>query len=127
MAESSSELTYEELEITPSGKKPVKIGVAKDKAFCFYYEDNFELLTALGGELVFFSPMEDDALPEGICGLVFGGGYPEEHLKRLTANQSMMSSIKEAGRKRDADLCGVRWVHVSGQHHHEGMAKLLRP
>ena len=43
--------------------------------------------------------MEDDALPEGICGLILGGGYPEEHLKRLTANQSMMSSIKEAAGK----------------------------
>ena len=99
LAESTPELTYEELKITPVCKKPVKIGVAKDKAFCFYYEDNFELLTALGGELVFFSPMEDDALPEGICGLILGGGYPEEHLKRLTANQSMMSSIKEAAGK----------------------------
>ena len=99
LAESTPELTYEELQVTPVCKKPVKIGVAKDKAFCFYYEDNFELLTALGGELVFFSPMEDDALPEGICGLILGGGYPEEHLKRLTANQSMMSSIKEAAGK----------------------------
>lgn len=96
LAAAAPELSYEEIKIKPVSREPVKIGVARDKAFCFYYEDNFQLLRELGAELIEFSPMYDEALPMGISGLILGGGYPEEHLDVLTANRPMMSAIKKA-------------------------------
>ncbi len=59
----------------------VRIGVAWDEAFCFYYQDNLDLLRRMGGDLVFFSPMADP-LPD-VDALYFGGGYPELHAERL--------------------------------------------
>lgn len=72
-----------------------RIAVAMDKAFCFYYRDNLDILRELGAKLVFFSPMEDEALPD--CdGLYLGGGYPELHLEALAGNEGMRASIKTA-------------------------------
>lgn len=73
--------------------KTVRIGVAQDAAFCFYYADNLELLSAAGGELVVFSPLHDANLPEDLGMLYLGGGYPELHGAALTANASMRSEI----------------------------------
>jgi cobyrinic acid a,c-diamide synthase len=72
----------------------VRIGVAMDKAFCFYYPDNLELLRAAGAELVFFSPVAGTRLPEDIDGLYFGGGYPELFADRLAANQMLRRQVK---------------------------------
>ncbi|MCP4353440.1 MAG: cobyrinate a,c-diamide synthase [Desulfobacterales bacterium] len=71
----------------------VKIGVARDKAFCFYYQDNLDMLTAAGAELVFFSPIKDAKLPENLNGLYFGGGYPELFAEALSENRSMCSEV----------------------------------
>ena len=73
----------------------VRIGVAMDKAFCFYYRENLELLENAGAELVFFSPMEDESLPANIGGLYFGGGYPEVHAAALSEKNALMSAIRE--------------------------------
>ncbi len=74
----------------------VKIAVAMDKAFCFYYQDNLELLEELGAEIVPFSPLENETLPSDIRGLILGGGYPELYLERLSGNKTMLQSIKNA-------------------------------
>ena len=73
----------------------VRLAVARDKAFCFYYRDNLELFEALGAEIVPFSPVNDERLPD--CdGLYMGGGYPELYLDKLGANETMKASIRRA-------------------------------
>lgn len=73
----------------------VKIAIARDKAFCFYYEDNLSLLKKMGAEIIEFSPLEDKLLPEGIDGLIIGGGYPELYVEKLSMNKSLLNDIKE--------------------------------
>jgi cobyrinic acid a,c-diamide synthase len=72
----------------------VKIGIANDSAFCFYYQDTFESLKRSGAELVFFSPMSDK-LPQ-VDGLYFGGGYPELFVKELEASNTRCEIKKAA-------------------------------
>jgi len=72
----------------------VRIGVARDRAFCFYYEDNLDLLRQHGAEIVPFSPLLDASLPEGLDALYLGGGYPELYAGQLSANESMLASIR---------------------------------
>ncbi len=69
-----------------------RIGVAFDEAFHFYYEDNLARLEALGARLVRFSPLRDASLPE-VDGLLFGGGYPEEHASALSGNRGLRAAI----------------------------------
>lgn len=80
-------------------KESVRIAVARDKAFCFYYEDSLEALTEMGAELIPFSPLTDKNLPENIQGLYLGGGYPELYLEQLGANTEMRQSIRQAMEK----------------------------
>lgn len=75
---------------------PVTIGVAKDGAFCFLYEDNLRYLKYAGCELVFFSPMRDKELPDGLDGLLLCGGYPELYARALSDNETMRRSIRRA-------------------------------
>ena len=75
-------------------EKKVTIAVARDKAFCFYYKDNIELLKRNGAKIVEFSPLNDTALPENIHGLYFGGGYPELFAEKLSKNASLLKDIK---------------------------------
>ena len=72
------------------------IAVAKDEAFCFYYEDNLRLLEAYGGKLVWFSPLGQEKIPEEADALLLGGGYPELYAKELSENDSMRESICHA-------------------------------
>jgi len=74
--------------------KTVRIAVARDNAFCFYYQDNLELLEGQGAELVFFSPIAGDDLPPDIDGLYLGGGYPELFGDQLAENRKLREGIK---------------------------------
>ncbi len=76
--------------------EPVRIAVARDRAFCFYYEDSLEALAEMGAELVPFSPLEDAALPAHVQGLYLGGGYPELYARQLSGNGSMRRSVRAA-------------------------------
>jgi cobyrinic acid a,c-diamide synthase len=82
-----------------SAVRSVRIGVARDKAFCFYYEDNLDSLRQAGAEIVEFSPLEDRSLPTGVDALYFGGGYPELFARQLSANSQMLASIKQAAQE----------------------------
>ena len=93
--ELSEETSAQSISLPQPLSEPVKIGVAKDKAFHFYYEDNLSLLTELGAQLIFFSPMQD-SLPENLDGLLIGGGYPEVYAQTLSQNQQIRSQIKLA-------------------------------
>jgi cobyrinic acid a,c-diamide synthase len=68
--------------------------LARDAAFCFYYEDNLNLLEQAGGEIVAFSPLTDSQLPERTDVLYLGGGYPELHARQLAENDAMRRSIQ---------------------------------
>ena len=74
----------------------VRIAVARDGAFCFTYAETLDALREAGAEPVFFSPVRDAALPEGVCGLYLPGGYPELYAQALSENKKMRDSIRQA-------------------------------
>ncbi len=73
----------------------VTIGVARDEAFCFYYQDNLDFLERSGAKLVEFSPLRDEHLPPELDALYLGGGYPELYAERLSANSTLAHEIRE--------------------------------
>ncbi len=74
----------------------VRIAVARDAAFCFYYRDNLELLQQAGAELTFFAPLKGESLPENAAGLYLGGGYPEIHAEPLSSQRVFLAAIRAA-------------------------------
>lgn len=97
------------------GKKyqGLRIGIPKDRAFNFYYEDNFKALENAGVEMVTFSPLTDEKLPENIDGLYIGGGFPEVFGAELAANKPMLTEIKnklEAGLPCYAECGGLMYL-----------------
>lgn len=94
--------------------EPVRIGVAEDEAFCFFYADNFRLLGEMGAEVVPFSPMEDKQLPDNLDGILLYGGYPELNGKKLEQNTTMKDMIREklkAGMPCMAECGGFMYLH----------------
>jgi cobyrinic acid a,c-diamide synthase len=75
--------------------KGLKIGIANDKAFNFYYQDNLELLRESGAKLIDFSPLNDKKLPDNINGLYIGGGYPEVFAGELSKNNAMLDDVRK--------------------------------
>lgn len=90
----ASTFALPDIDLNESGERfSVKIGIAHDRAFCFYYQDSFDALRRSGAELVFFSPMGDE-LPE-VDGIYLGGGYPELYAGELEAAKTR-NQIKKA-------------------------------
>ena len=90
------------------------IAVAKDNAFCFIYKENIELLQELGCRIEYFSPLEDEHIPENADGLILSGGYPELYAEKLSANRSMLADIKmhiENGMPCIAECGGFLYLH----------------
>jgi cobyrinic acid a,c-diamide synthase len=99
-----------------AGLSPLRIGIARDRAFCFYYEDGLELLKKLGAELAPFSPLNDSRLPAGLDGLYLGGGYPELYGWLLSGNTSMLRDVREAvlsGMPCIAECGGFMYLHTA--------------
>ena len=95
-------------------RRPLRIGLARDEAFCFFYQENLRLLRNMGAELIPFSPMREEHLPEKLDGLLLYGGYPELHAKTLSENISMRREIKEAiegGLPCMAECGGFLYLH----------------
>lgn len=98
----------------PKYRAGVRIAVSRDSAFCFYYSENIRLLESLGAETVYFSPLDGEALPENVSGLILCGGYPELYIKRLSDNVSMRESVKravESGLPCIAECGGFMYLH----------------
>jgi cobyrinic acid a,c-diamide synthase len=90
--------------------------VPSDHAFSFYYEDNLDLLRELGAEIVWFSPLNDTALPRGLDALYMGGGYPELHAEQLSANRQMLEEVHAfaaSGRPVYAECGGMLYLSES--------------
>ncbi len=105
-------------DIPPRGHR-LRIGIAHDSAFGFYYPDDLEALTAAGAELVFFSPLTDDRIPD-VDALFLGGGFPETHMESLAANTGMLTSVRKAitsGLPAYAECGGLMYLARSLQWH----------
>ena len=94
----------------------VRIGVPSDHAFSFYYEDNLDLLREQGAEIIRFSPLNDQRLPDDLDGLYLGGGYPELHAEQLSSNRMMIEDIRafaDSGRPIYAECGGMIYLSES--------------
>lgn len=120
-----------DIETAIGNSNPV-IAVAKDEAFCFYYEDNLTMLEEFGARIEYFSPLHDAKLPDGCSGLLIGGGYPELYADALGRNKNMLYAIKNAigaGMPVVAECGGFMYLHSAiidkeGKCH--GMAGVIR-
>ena len=112
----SCEFQLEPLDVRVSAidaEPRVMIGVARDAAFCFYYQDNLILLERAGAKLVEFSPLSDVQLPAAVDALYFGGGYPELYAAQLSANTALASEVRgfaASGRPIYAECGGMMYL-----------------
>lgn len=91
----------------------IRVGLAYDEAFHFYYADNLEALETAGCKLIRFSPLRDEALPDDLDAVYFGGGYPEEYTSTLADNRGMLDSVRRfarSGRPVYAECGGLMYL-----------------
>ena len=108
IAEGAPALTAEAHTSRPSVRR-VRVGVARDEAFTFYYPESLGMLEELGAELVYFSPIHDAVLPEA-DGYIFGGGFPEMFASELAGNTLMLQSVRENKRPLLAECGGYMYL-----------------
>lgn len=104
----------------------IRVAVALDESFNFYYEDNFDALRKQQAELIFFSPVNDVELPENIHGIIIGGGFPEILADKLEFNQAMIKSISKAatnGMPIYGECGGLMYLTRSIRRNNEGKKK----
>ncbi|MHC1770605.1 MAG: cobyrinate a,c-diamide synthase [Flexilinea sp.] len=99
MAENAGSLADETVGFAKREDRKVRIAVARDKAFCFYYEENLQILETAGAEIVDFSPLENERLPQNTQGIYLGGGYPELYAEQLSSNKPMLNEIRAFARR----------------------------
>ncbi len=90
------QLKIETSQFSKRANEHVRIAVARDAAFNFYYQENLELLQAYGAEIIEFSPLNGEILPDAVDGLYIGGGFPEEFAEQLALQQEVKQSLKTA-------------------------------
>ena len=95
----------------------VRVGIARDPAFCHYFRDNLLALERAGAELVPFSPVAGDPLPSNCKGLLFGGGYPELYARELANNRGLRAARDGVRRRRRRGVRRVRRLGVSVAKH----------
>lgn len=111
-------ITEKEPVIAKAVDTPVRIAVANDSAFCFYYEENLQLLKKMGAEPVYFSPLSDTGIPKDCSGVYLGGGYPELYGKELSKNRLCRESLQQAileGLPVIAECGGFLYLHETLQ------------
>lgn len=93
--ENSKKISVGDSTIQTEKSDNIRIAVARDKAFCFYYQENLEALQKCGAQIVEFSPITSAYLPPDVHGIYLGGGYPELFASELSANRSLLDQIKQ--------------------------------
>ncbi len=100
----------------PAREERIRVAVAKDRAFSFYYQDNFDLLRECGAELIEFSPLSDEQIPDGVDAIYLGGGYPELYAQTLSENSQLLCQIRSfaaGGRSIYAECGGMMYLAES--------------
>jgi cobyrinic acid a,c-diamide synthase len=100
----------------PTKSHPINLAVALDKAFCFYYEDNLDLLRECGAQIIPFSPLADEGIPIEADGVYIGGGYPELYASELAKNKKMLHSVRDwsrSGKPLYAECGGLMYLSNS--------------
>lgn len=97
IAGTAPDIPFTQSKVFAEAEKPktFRVGVAYDKAFQFYYEDNFDLIECRGGEIIRFSPLNGDPLPDNLDWLYLGGGYPELYAREISRNSQLLDQIKQ--------------------------------
>jgi cobyrinic acid a,c-diamide synthase len=114
IAENAPVLHHEKSQqVTVNSERPIRIAIARDAAFNFYYQNDLDAFMAANVELVEFDTLADTALPENIDGLFIGGGFPETQMKALAANNALMTEIRtviEKGLPAYAECGGLMYL-----------------